>query len=152
MPLRSARPPEPSLTQRVLGIDYGRARHGLALSDPLGITAQPLCAVNARDAEKALGEIAALCEEKGVTKIVVGLPLAMNGTEGLSAAEARKFADVLAAKLALPVELWDERLTTAQAERAMLDHDLSRADRKAHRDAMAAQIMLQTWLDAHRER
>lgn len=74
----------------------------------------------------------------------------MDGTEKQSAAEARKFAEALAARLALPLDMWDERLTTAQAERAMLDHDLSRATRKAHRDSMAAQIMLQSYLEAHR--
>ncbi len=122
------------------------------MSDPLGITAQPLEAVPARDAEKAFAAIAKTCEERSVTKLVVGLPLAMDGTEKLAAAEARKFAETLAARANLPVEMWDERLTTAQAERAMLDHDLSRATRKARRDSMAAQIMLQTYLDAHRNR
>ncbi len=136
--------------ERILAIDYGRARHGLALSDPLGITAQPLPAVAARNAAKALDEIAALCEDRGVTLVVVGLPLKMDGTEGPAAAEVRRYAEQVKARLALPVEMWDERLTTAQAERAMLDHDLSRAKRKVHRDAMAAQILLQTWLDAHR--
>ena len=76
----------------------------------------------------------------------------MSGSEGLAAAEARKFADAVAAKIKLPVEMWDERLSTAQAERAMLDHDLSRATRKAHRDSMAAQIFLQTYLEAHRNK
>jgi putative holliday junction resolvase len=120
------------------------------VSDPLGITAQPLFAVEARDTQKAFAEIAEVCEEKGVTLIVVGLPLQMKGTEGQSAAEARRFAETLKARLQLPLEMWDERLSTAQAERAMLDHDLSRARRKIHRDAMAAQIFLQSYLDAHR--
>lgn len=80
----------------------------------------------------------------------MGLPLQMDGTEGQSAAEVRRFAENMKARLALPVEMWDERLSTAQAERAMLDHDLSRATRKARRDSMAAQIFLQTYLDAHR--
>ena len=136
--------------QRILAIDYGRARHGLALSDPLGITAQPLYAVEARDHAKALDEIAAVCADKGVTMLLVGLPLQMTGLEGQAAAEVRRFAETLKARIDLPIEFWDERLTTAQAERAMLDHDLSRAKRKIHRDAMAAQILLQTWLDAHR--
>ncbi len=142
--------PEAPDIERILAIDYGRARHGLALSDPLGITAQPLAAIPARDTEMALDEIARVCEDRGVTLVVVGLPLKMDGTEGPAAAEVRRFAEKVKARLNLPVEMWDERLSTAQAEHAMLDHDLSRATRKVRRDSMAAQIFLQTYLDAHR--
>jgi putative Holliday junction resolvase len=74
----------------------------------------------------------------------------MNGTEGQAAAEVRRFAEMIGKRFSLPVELWDERLSTAQAERAMLDADMSRAKRKVRRDKVAAQIFLQSYLDAHR--
>jgi putative Holliday junction resolvase len=125
-------------------------RLGLAVSDPLGIMAHPLAVVENRDGEAAMREVARLMAEREVTKIVVGLPVRMDGTEGPSAAEARKFAEALRARFQVPVDLWDERLSTAQAERAMLDADMSRAGRKKRRDKVAAQIFLQAYLDAHR--
>ena len=88
--------------------------------------------------------------EYGVTHIVLGLPLKLDGTEGQAALEVRTFAEKLRGALSTPVELWDERLSTAQAERAMLDADMSRANRKQRRDKVAAQIFLQSYLDAHR--
>jgi putative holliday junction resolvase len=125
-------------------------RIGLAISDGLGITAQPLAVVANRDHEAALKEMERVIADREVTHIVVGLPIQMNGTEGPAAAEVRAFAEVLTLRLKLPIEFWDERLSTAQAERAMLDADLSRASRKVRRDKVAAQIFLQSYLDAHR--
>ena len=137
--------------QRILGIDYGRVRVGLALSDPLGITAQPLSVVSNTSPGALLEELAHVISEREVTHIVVGLPLKLDGTEGDAASEVRKFVNGLAERFGLPVGLWDERMTTAQAERAMIDADLSRAQRKKRRDKVAAQIMLQSYLDAHRD-
>jgi len=88
--------------------------------------------------------------EYGVTHIVLGLPLRLDGTEGPAAKEARSFAEKLRGNLQAPVELWDERMSTAQAERVLLEADMSRAKRKARRDKLAAQIVLQSYLDAHR--
>jgi putative Holliday junction resolvase len=123
---------------------------GLALSDPLGITAQPLSVIENRSDDVLLGELSRVMSECGVTHIVVGLPLKLDGTEGPAAGEARTFAEKLRGAFQAPVELWDERLSTAQAERAMLEADMSRAKRKRRRDKVAAQIFLQSYLDAHR--
>ena len=135
---------------RILGIDYGRVRVGLALSDALGLTAQPLDILRNTSIDALADQIDAIITEREVTLIVVGLPLQMDGEEGQAAEEVRRFAAKLGEQLAPPIEFWDERLSTAQAERAMLDADMSRAKRKKRRDKVAAQIFLQTYLDAHR--
>ena len=121
----------------------------MAISDPLGITAQPAGLIDTRkvDALHAIGETVA---ERGVTRIVVGLPRNMDGTEGPQAKEVRAFAAVLEERFGLPVELWDERLSSVRAEREMIDADLSRARRKKRRDVMAAQFILQNYLDARK--
>ena len=123
---------------------------GLALSDPLGITAGPLVVLENKSPEVLFTELARVTSEREVTHIVLGLPLKLDGTEGPAASEVRTFAEELRRRLDLPVELWDERMSTAQAERAMLDADMSRAKRKKRRDKVAAQIFLQSYLDAHR--
>ncbi|KPJ55860.1 MAG: hypothetical protein AMS16_03505 [Planctomycetes bacterium DG_58] len=133
-----------------MGIDYGRVRVGLALSDPLGITAQPLAVLESKSPEVLLTDLGRIVSEREVTHVVLGLPLKLDGTEGSAASEARTFAEELRRRLDVPVELWDERLSTVQAERAMLDADMSRTQRKKRRDKVAAQILLQSYLDAHR--
>lgn len=126
-------------------------RVGLAISDPLGIIAQPLSVVSNTSADALLDALEHVISERGVTRIVVGLPLRLDGTEGEAASAVRIFADGLGQRFGVPVALWDERMTTAQAERAMLDADLSRAKRRKRRDKVAAQILLQSYLDAHRD-
>jgi len=138
------------MMRRVLGIDYGRVRIGLALSDPLRITAQPLEVVRRTGDDATFDAIARVIDEREVTHIVLGLPLQLDGEEGPAAKEVRAFAVKLGERFETPIELWDERLSTAQAERAMLDADLSRAQRKKRRDKVAAQIFLQSWLNVHR--
>jgi len=123
---------------------------GLALSDPLGITAQPLAVLESKSPEVLLTDLGRIVSEREVTHVVLGLPLKLDGTEGSAASEARTFAEELRRRLDVPVELWDERLSTVQAERAMLDADMSRTQRKKRRDKVAAQILLQSYLDAHR--
>ncbi len=103
---------------RVLALDHGEARCGCALSDPTGTIATPLGAVERPDTRRGIGRIAALVEEHGVELVVVGLPLTLRGEEGGQAAVARSFAERLRERLAVPVELRDERLTTKQAERS----------------------------------
>jgi putative Holliday junction resolvase len=127
-------------------------RVGLALSDPTGIIAQPLQVVDARNVDALFAELRAIASERQVGELVVGLPLRLDGEEGPAAAAARAFAERLGAALKLPVTLWDERLSTAGADRAMLDSDLSRAQRRKRRDKVAAQIFLQSYLDAQRSR
>jgi putative Holliday junction resolvase len=116
----------------------------------LGIIARPLSVVEHHSDDLLFAELTHVMAEYGVTHIVLGLPLKLDGTEGPAALEVRTFAEKLRGALSTPVELWDERLSTAQAERAMLDADMSRANRKQRRDKVAAQIFLQSYLDAHR--
>jgi putative Holliday junction resolvase len=130
---------------RVLGVDTGGRRVGLARSDALRITAR---AAGAVDADGAVETIAGLIEPEEIEAVVVGLPLNMDGTKGESALRAEAFARTLAERTGLPVALWDERLTTRQADRAMIAADLSRKKRKKRIDGQAAQIILQSWLDA----
>lgn len=137
---------------RILAIDYGLKRVGFAVSDPLGLTAQPLATLVRQSEADLLDRIRSLIAEKEVSKIVVGLPINMNGTLGPKAEEAKRFAGQLSAALGLPVELWDERLTSWQAEQYLSEAGLSprKERRKGRVDRMAAQIMLQSYLDGHR--
>ena len=135
---------------RVLGIDYGTKRHGVAISDPLGITAQPVGVVETKRGDPGIEEIAAIVTEREVERIVVGLPLHMDGRPGDHHDEVLDFCRKLGERTGLPVETIDERLTTVQAERALAEGGLSRKKRKARVDLMAAQLLLQTWLDRER--
>jgi putative holliday junction resolvase len=102
---------------RVLALDHGAARCGVAVSDPSGTLATPLPVIERPDSKKGLAAIARVAEERGVERVVVGLPLTLRGEEGEQAAAARTFAERLTRRLNLPVELHDERLTTRLAER-----------------------------------
>jgi len=131
---------------RIIGIDYGQRRVGIALSDPLGITAQPKAQV---DRSEALSRIARLVAEEAVVEVVVGLPLSMDGTESDITREVRVFVEQLEAALPVPVVVSDERLTTRLVERMLVEEaDLSRAKRKKNRDKLAAVIILQGYLNA----
>ena len=125
---------------RVLALDHGDARCGCALSDPSGTLATPLTAVARPDTRRGLSALARLVEENGVERVVVGLPLTLAGTEGEQASRAREFADKLGRRVRVPVELFDERLTTRQAERTGGDADA---------DSRAAAHLLETWLATH---
>lgn len=133
-----------------LGIDYGEKRIGLAISDELEIIASPLTTVP--NDPNTLNELQRIVAERKVGMVVVGLPLNMDGTLGPSGKAAQAFAEALNAKLGIAVETIDERLTTVQAERAMLAHDLTRAKRARRRDEMAAQMLLQSFIDAKKRR
>ena len=132
----------------LLGIDYGTKRIGLAITDELEIIASPLKTIPNDPA--GLDELRKIVAERRVELVVVGLPLNMDGSLGPSGKAANAFAEKLRKELAAPVETFDERLTTVQAERSMLMHDLSRAKRAGRRDEMAAQIMLQSCIDARK--
>jgi putative holliday junction resolvase len=135
--------------KRTLGLDVGDKTVGLALSDALGITAQGLDTLARRNIEADLAAITSLCAEHEVELLVVGLPLNMDGSEGPRAELTRRFGDKLAARTGLPAQYWDERLTTAEAERVLISADVSRQKRKKVIDKLAAQVILQSWLDAH---
>lgn len=136
---------------RIMGLDVGTKTVGVAVSDPLGFTAQGVTTVRRKNRKADLAALAALTAEYEVGRLVVGLPLNMDGTEGPRAEATRRFGDLLAKELGLPVEYWDERLTTVAAERALLEADLSRARRREVVDQVAASLILQGWLDAHAE-
>ncbi len=139
---------------RVLALDYGRRRIGVAISDPTRTIAQPLpTLVRRRGKRPPFTRILQLTEERDVDEIVVGLPLLASGDEGLMAEEVREFADGLARRSGLPVEFWDERLTSVQAERALARLDLPASSRREKQrvDAMAAVIILQAYLDARQQ-
>lgn len=124
---------------RVLALDHGEARCGCALSDPSGTLATPLAAVERPDTRRGLAAIARLVDERDVERVVVGLPLTLAGEEGEQAARARAFAERLDARVGAPVELWDERLTTRQAQRTGGSGDA---------DSRAAAHLLESWLAA----
>lgn len=133
---------------RILGVDYGEKRVGLAVSDPLGMFAQPLEAVQVEDDLPAAAErIAEVAREYEAAEIVLGLPKNMNNTLGPKAEEALAFKELLVEKTGLPVITWDERLSTRQAERHLRQTGWSRRRRKERVDMVAAQIILQGYLD-----
>jgi putative Holliday junction resolvase len=124
---------------RALALDYGAARCGVALSDPTGTVSTPLDAVVRPDSKEGMAEIVALVREKHVETIVVGLPLTMAGGESTQTAEARAFAERLRGQVDVPVTMYDERLTTAQARRT---------GGTASEDSRAAAHLLEAWLAA----
>jgi putative Holliday junction resolvase len=131
-----------------LGIDYGRKRIGVAVSDAGGRIASPLTQIDAADRAHAIRTIAETAAEYEAAEIVVGLPVSLNDTLGPMAREVAEFAAQLRAAVKIPVNTFDERFTTAEAERSLIDADLSRAKRKRMLDKVAAQIMLQAYLDS----
>lgn len=133
---------------RILGLDVGSRTIGLAVSDPMGWTAQGLKTWPRKDGPQDLAEIKHLVQQYEVQKIVIGLPLNMNGTLGPAAREVEKWAEELKHALALEVVLWDERLSTVASERVLLEANVSRRKRKRVIDKMAAVFILQNYLDA----
>jgi putative holliday junction resolvase len=133
---------------RTLGLDVGTKTIGVAVSDALGLTAQTVTTVRRTRLKDDLAALAQLVREHEVQGFVVGLPLNMDGSEGPRAEATRRFVEALTQALGLPVELWDERLSTVAAQRTLLEADLSRAKRREVIDQMAAQFILQGWLDA----
>jgi putative Holliday junction resolvase len=137
-----------SAATRLLGVDYGQVRVGLATSDPGRTIAFPLTTYRRRDAEKDGVYFRSLIAEQEVGGLVVGLPLHLDGREGDKAREARAFGAWLGEVTGLPVVFWDERFSTAMAETALWDAGLTHKKRKERRDRVAAQILLQHYLDA----
>jgi len=133
------------MTARILGVDPGERRMGLAVSDPLGITAQGLDTFDRRKDGDFMARLRDLVAEYEVERIVVGNPVSLSGREGEASARARLLADEIARGLGLPVELWDERLSSVEAQRTLAG---ARAGKKAV-DRVAAVLILQGYLDAH---
>ena len=133
---------------RVLGLDIGTKRIGLAISDELGVIARGLLTVERKEGEDIFERLKEVGCKEEVGEIVVGLPLNMDGSAGPKAKEATAFAETLKEKLKLPVKMWDERLTTVEAERLMIEGDTSRYKRKRKIDKLAAQLILQSYLNS----
>ncbi|MBN1354870.1 Holliday junction resolvase RuvX [bacterium] len=132
---------------RILGIDYGSKRIGLAVSDPTGLIAQPAGCILNTDPETIFREIKSRIEKWNVTTILVGNPLRLNGTAGTASKTAVDFARMIREKLCIPVVLWDERLSTLQAEKLMISGGIRRLKRRKKIDSIAAMIVLQNYLD-----
>lgn len=135
--------------ERVLALDFGTRRVGVAVSDPLGISAQPHSVLDGTD-PGLMAVIARLAAEVGAGRVVVGLPVSLDGSEGPAAATVRRFAGEVAEATGLPVELLDERFTTVSAERALVEAGLPGRRRRQVRDRVAAAILLQSYLDGAR--
>lgn len=132
--------------KRWLGLDLGSVRIGVALSDPLGMTAQPLTVLKSAGTQKDIIAIGELVEKHEVTQVIIGLPLNMDGTESSTTKKVREFTGKLAQRLNVPVFFIDERLTSKQAERLMIEGDSRREDRRKKIDKVAAALLLHSAL------
>jgi len=139
---------QPAQSGRVAGVDYGTVRVGIALSDPGRSIASPYENYTRRGTEQDAARFRRLVEEEGVTLFVVGLPVHLDGGESQKSVEARAFGRWLGEVTGVPVELFDERFTSIEAEESLLSADLSRKKRKKRRDMLAAQIMLAAYLES----
>lgn len=134
----------------ILGIDVGTKRIGVAVSDELNLMAHPVGTIAAGPKDSLLSRLEEIVKEKQALEIVVGMPVNMNGTRGPKAGQAAEFIAWLEQRLRLPVHSWDERLTTAQGTKMLIDQDFSRKERRRVIDSLAAQILLQSYLDSKR--
>ena len=135
---------------RVIGLDYGTKTVGVALSDALGITAQPVETITRKEENKlrkTYARIEEIISQNDVDRIVVGLPKNMNNTVGERAEACKDFADKLERRTGIPVVMWDERLSTVSAEHVLIESGVRRENRKAVIDKIAACVILQSYLD-----
>lgn len=135
------------ISGRILGLDVGSKRIGVAVSDLLGITAQGLETLQRRNKRLDFQALAELVKTYEVAEIVVGFPLRMSGEEGIQAEKMQRFAEELRERVGLPVHLWDERLTSAEANRLLRETDMSIRRRGQVVDQMAAVLILQSWME-----
>ena len=140
--------PAAALKPRVLGLDVGSRRIGMAISDPLGLTAQGLPTLQRQNKRLDFEQLAKVIRDYQVSEIVVGYPLRLSGMEGIQSDKMQLFAEELRKKFGLPVHLWDERLTSSQANRILRATDLSIKKRGQAVDRMAAVLILQNWMEA----
>lgn len=132
---------------RILALDIGEARIGVAVSDELGFTAQPLATVPAKNREAALAQIARLAAEQSAGEVLVGLPKSLSGELGPAGQKVMEWVKELEERLDVPVNTWDERFTTQAVERTLISADVSRKKRKKVVDKLAAAYLLQGYLD-----
>ena len=132
---------------RILGLDVGSKTIGVAISDPLGWTAQGIDTIRRKNKEQDIELVHKICKDYGVETIVIGLPKNMNGTIGESGERVLALAELIKEKTNLPIEMWDERLTTVAAHRTMLEPDLPSRKRKKSVDKIAETYIMQGYLD-----
>ena len=135
---------------RIIGVDYGERRLGFAVCDPDGVFAMPLKVVEVRSGKQAVEAVRCLCEEEEPDEVVVGMPLNMDGSSGPMACKVEEFCSRLAQCVNVPISQWDERLTTSMAERALAEAGADGRRRRGIVDKVAAQNILQGYLDARR--
>lgn len=133
---------------RILGLDIGDKTIGVAISDPLGFTAQGITTIKRKNLKSDLAELEKIIKNYNVEEIISGLPKNMNGTVGPQGEKVLGLCEIIKEEFKLPLKMWDERLTTVAAHRAMLEADLSRAKRKKIVDKLAAVYILQGYLDS----
>jgi putative Holliday junction resolvase len=138
----------PGLKPRILGLDVGSKTIGMAVSDPLGITAQGLPTIRRKNKRFDFEQLGKVISDYEVVEIVVGYPLRLSGSEGSQSEKMQLFAEELRLKFGLPVHLWDERLTSSQANRILREAELSIKKRGEAVDRMAAVLILQSWMEA----
>lgn len=138
------------LDGRIMGLDIGDKTIGVAASDLMGLTAQGVTTIKRVGKKKDIEEIKKIIAEKQVNKIVSGLPKNMNGTIGTQGEKVQKFCELLKKETNLPIEFWDERLSTVAAERSLIEGNVRRENRKKVIDMLAAVIILQGYLDLQR--
>lgn len=129
------------------GIDYGKRRIGIAVSDGLGLTAQPLMQIEVSGFDDAVGRVSGVLGQENISKVIYGLPRNMDGSEGPMAQEVRKFAESIYEKCSLPYEFFDERLTSVQARAVLREMNISKKKKKKKLDIVSAQILLQCYMD-----
>ncbi|HWY56755.1 MAG TPA: Holliday junction resolvase RuvX [Terriglobales bacterium] len=148
VPTQSANSRRPRSLGRVLGLDVGSKRIGVAISDLLGITAQGLETIQRKNKRLDFDQLGKVIHDYEVTEIVVGYPLRMSGAEGIQAEKIKRFAEEVRQRFPVPVHLWDERLSSAQANRLLRETEMSIKRRGQVVDQMAAVLILQSWMDA----
>ncbi len=132
---------------RLMALDVGDKRIGVAVSDKLGKTARPHTVIDCQGLDQDIQSISTMIEDLEVGKIVVGLPLSLDGTHGLQAKKVESLIDILKKKLNIPVESWDERLSTKSAERILREAGVKAKKRRLIKDKLAAALILQAYLD-----
>ena len=133
---------------RILGLDYGSKRIGVAVCDELGITAQGLATITRKNRRQDIEKIAGFIRTYSVEKIVIGYPIKLDGTEGIQCEKVSKFARILESAFSIPVVKWDETLTTKEAEEVLIRANMRREKRKTVIDKLAAALILQGYLDS----
>ncbi|MEK6681272.1 MAG: Holliday junction resolvase RuvX [Nitrospirota bacterium] len=133
---------------RILGLDVGDKRIGIAVSDELCMCAHGVRTIERKGIKEDIRQIKEICEEYGVEEIIAGLPVNMDGTKGIMAGKVEDFISLLKKDILIPINTWDERLSTVQAERNLIEADMSRKKRKLVIDKIAAAIILQGYLDS----